>query len=153
MALRQLTDMLERENVRFARIKHSPAYTASEIAQSAHIPGKELAKAVIVKWGDRLAMVVLSANEKINLNRLQSEIGSKERPQLATERDFKDKFPGCEVGAMPPFGEMFGIDVYMDEHLLRDKRIAFNAGSHTELIEMELGDFLKLVHPTILHAA
>jgi len=152
MPVKKLKQFLNEKKVKYVNIKHSPAYTAHEIAQSAHIPGKDLAKTVIVKSGDQLSMVIMSANNKINFPTLANQIGVSDL-ELATERDFQDKFPGCEIGAMPPFGNLYDMDVYVDENLTKDDEIAFNAGSHSELIKLAYKDFNNLVHPKMLHAA
>lgn len=152
MTVKKLQEFLDEKHVKYANIKHSPAYTAHEVAQSAHVPGKDLAKCVIVKLNGKMAMVVLSANDKINFDKLCKSLGTK-KIELATERDFKDKFPGCELGAMPPFGNLWGMDVFVDEKITHDKDIAFNAGSHSELLKITYADFSDLVHPTVLEAA
>lgn len=149
MATKKLQDFLSEHHVRFMNIKHSPSYTAQEIAASAHIPGNEMAKTVIVKVDGKLAMVVLTANGKINFRDLEKILHSG-KVELASEREFQDKFPGCELGAMPPFGNLYGMDVYVDKSLSEDKEIAFNAGSHSELIKMAFTDFDNLVHPKVL---
>lgn len=150
MALQSLTKFLTENQIRYQSIKHSPAYTACEIAQAANIPGKELIKTVIIKLHDKYAMLVLTANQKVNFRLLEKELG--DRVELASESEFKDKFPDCEVGAMPPFGNLYHMDVFVDEKVTEDDRIAFNGGSHTELLSMKYKDFEKLVHPKVLHA-
>lgn len=153
MPLRQLAELLNQQHIPFDCINHSPAYTAQEVAQSVHIPGKGVAKTVIIKMSDgHMAMVVLSANDKINFRHLTQSLGHN-NIQIASEREFRDKFPGCEVGAMPPFGNLWGMEVFVDEKLAKDPEIAFNAGSHTELMRMHYADFEKLVKPKILQAA
>ncbi len=152
MPAKKLKEFLDKESVKYVNIKHSPAYTAHEIAQSAHIPGKELAKTVIIKVDGKMAMVVISANDKVNFDKLEQAIGSG-GIELATEREFQDEFPGCEVGAMPPFGNLFDMDVYIDEKLTHSDDIAFNAGTHSELVRMTYGDYAKIVNPTVLTAA
>jgi Ala-tRNA(Pro) deacylase len=145
-------NLLEQQHIKYACINHSPTFTAQETAQSSHIPGHELAKTVIIKLKDHLAMIVLAAEDKINFKTLEKSLGWN-NVTLATERDFKDKFPECEVGAMPPFGNLYGMEVYIDEKLTRDPEIAFNSGSHSELIRMAYADFARIVHPRVLHAA
>jgi Ala-tRNA(Pro) deacylase len=153
MSHNRLQKMLDDQHIKHEWIKHSPAFTAQEIAQTTHIPGKDLAKTVIVKMNDgKLAMIVLSANDKINFKHLLKSLGNN-KIELASEREFKGQFPDCEVGAMPPFGNLWNMEVYVDEKLTHDKDIAFNAGSHTELLRMKYQDFEKLVHPHIIDAA
>jgi len=144
----KLKDFLDSQRVKYITITHSPAYTAQEIAASAHIHGKDLAKTVMVKADGKLAMAVVPASHKVSLDRLCSVAGAKTL-DLASEQDFKDKFPDCDIGAMPPFGNLYEMDVYVSETLSRDKEIAFNAGSHTELIQLQYQDFERLVHPKV----
>ena len=152
MPLRQLSELLDSNKIRYTSIKHSPAYTASETAQSAHVSGKEFAKAVIVKLDGKMAMVVLPANSQMNFELVRNKAKAKEC-QLASESEFREKFPGCELGAMPPFGNLFGMDVYLSKGLQDCDKIVFNAGSHSELIRMSINDFLNLVKPRLLAAA
>lgn len=148
MPIGKLTNFLDDQHVKYVTIQHSKAFTAQEVAASAHIPGKELAKTVIVEIDGSTAMAVLPASYRINLGRLKEASGAKQ-VQLASEDDFKDLFPGCETGAMPPFGNLYDMDVYVEESLMDDDEIAFNAGSHTELIKLSYQDFERLVHPKI----
>lgn len=149
MPVSRLRNCLDGHNVKYVTIKHSPAYTAQEIAESAHIRGKELAKTVMVKLDGRLAMAVLPASEKVNLSLLKQAAGAG-KAELAREDEFKDKFPECELGAMPPFGNLYGMEVFAAQALAADEEIAFNAGSHTELIKMAYKDFERLVQPRIV---
>lgn len=148
MAAKKLTEFLDREHVHYVTLTHSPAFTAQETAESAHVPGKEMAKTIVVHLGDKMVMAVLPANQKIALAELREASGSA-RARFASEDEFKDLFPDCEVGAMPPFGNLYGMDVFMAAPLEEDEQIAFNAGSHTELIRMPLRDFERLVRPTV----
>lgn len=143
-----LKKFLDEEDVKYVTIRHSPAFTAQEIAASAHVPGQELAKTVIVRLDGELAMVVLPATDQVDLERLQ-EVSCSDRVELASEDDFEERFPDCETGAMPPFGNLYDMDVYVAEHLAEDDEIAFNAGTHTELIRMSFDDFRTLVAPTV----
>jgi Ala-tRNA(Pro) deacylase len=119
------------------------------VAASAHVPGKALAKTVIIKIDGKMAMAVLPANRKVVVQDLR-EITGAERVQFATEVEFKNLFPDCETGAMPPFGNLYGMDVYVAPSLAEDEEIAFNAGTHTELIKMSYKDFERLVKPKVL---
>lgn len=148
MPVKQLKEFLDKEKVKYVSIIHSPAYTAQEVAASAHIPGKELAKVVIVQLDGQMAMAVLPANRKIVLQDLREVTGS-DQVKFASEEQFRQKFPGCETGAMPPFGNLYGMEVYLAEVLLGLENIAFNAGSHTEVIRMSFKDFERLVHPRV----
>ncbi len=149
MPVQQLKQFLDQERIKYVTIYHSPAFTAQEIAASAHIPGKELAKTVMIKVDGRMAMAVLPASYRVDLDRLASLLGA-ERVELASEREFKDKFPSCEVGAMPPFGNLYGMETYVADTLAEDEEIAFNAGSHTELVRLAYADYARLVQPTIM---
>jgi Ala-tRNA(Pro) deacylase len=149
MPVKKLKEFLDNQNVKYVSIVHSRAYTAQEIAASAHIPGKELAKTVMVKVDGKMAMAVLPASFQVNFERLRQVVGAK-AVELATEREFQDKFPECEVGAMPPFGNLYSMEVYVSRRLSEDKEIAFNAGSHTELIKLAYSDFERLVGPKVL---
>ncbi|MBI4205667.1 MAG: YbaK/EbsC family protein [Betaproteobacteria bacterium] len=149
MPVSRLKHFLDEHNIKYVTIMHSPAYTAQETAQSAHIRGGKLAKTVVVKLDGRLAMAVLPASQKVNLNLLKAAAGASEA-ELASEAEFKDKFPGCELGAMPPFGNLYGMEVFAAGALAADEEIAFNAGSHTELLRMTYKDFENLVQPRIV---
>ena len=149
MPVKKLKEFLDREKVKYVSIVHSTAYTAQEVAASAHITGKELAKTIIVELDGKMAMAVLPANRKIVLQDLREVTGSDE-VNFASEEEFKKQFPDCETGAMPPFGNLYGMDVYVAESLTRNEEIAFNAGSHTEVIKMRYEDFERLVRPRVV---
>ena len=146
MPSKKLKEFLDENKIKYVTIKHSSAYTAQEIAAIAHIPGKDLAKTVIIKINGKMAMAVLPASYKVSFEELKEFFGLSE-VRLAYEQEFMDKFPDCEVGAMPPFGNLYGMEVYVAESLAEDEEIAFNACSHTELIKMNFSDFEKLVNP------
>jgi Ala-tRNA(Pro) deacylase len=150
MSLQRLEEFLRKNNVHYQTIAHPTAYTAQEVAASAHIRGKEMAKTVMVKLDGRLTMVVLPANERVNLSLLREATGASE-VALASENEFKDRFPECEVGAMPPFGNLYGVDVIASDSLAEDEEIAFNAGSHTEVVRLNYEDFERLVSPRLVH--
>ena len=146
MPSKKLKEYLDSNKIKYISIQHSSAYTAQEIAANAHIPGKELAKTVIIKINGKMAMAVLPASYKVRFDDLKDALGVNE-VRLAYEQEFVDKFPDCEVGAMPPFGNIYGLDVYVAESLAEDEEIAFNACNHTELIKMRFDDFERLVNP------
>ncbi len=129
MTTAKLRNLLDQEHVRYITIQHSPAYTAQEIAASAHISGKELAKTVIAKVDGKLTMLVLPASYQVNLQHLSDKLGTK-NVELASENEFENAFPECELGAMPPFGNLYNMDTYADKSLEKDEEIAFNAGNH-----------------------
>src|SRR6266850_8501303 len=135
MPVKKLKEFLDREKIKYLSIVHSTAYTAQEVAASAHVTGKELAKTVIVELDGKMAMAVLPANRKIVLQDLREVTGC-DLVKFASEEQFQKKFPDCETGSMPPFGNLYGMDVYIAEALANNDEIAFNAGSHTEVIRL-----------------
>ena len=145
----KLIEYLDSENIKYVSIVHSRAYTAQETAESAHIPGKEMAKTVMVKLDGELAMAVLPASELIDFELLRGAANVKDAA-LADENEFNSLFPESEVGAMPPFGNLYGMDVYVEESLTEDSEISFNAGSHSELIKLSYTDFERLVSPKLV---
>jgi Ala-tRNA(Pro) deacylase len=149
MPATKLKQFLDTNHVKYVSITHSKAYTAQGIAAAAHISGKELAKTVMITVDSDVAMAVLPASETVNLDALKSALGAR-KVDLASERQFRDAFPDCELGAMPPFGNLYGFRVYVDETLTRDQEIAFNAGTHLELIKLAYEDFARLVQPRVL---
>lgn len=149
MLSRKLKDYLNSQGIKYVTITHSQAYTANEIAEVAHIPGKELAKTVMVKIDGKMTMAVLPASYKVNFDLLKEASGAS-KVELANEKEFEDKFPGCEIGAMPPFGNIYEMEVFVDKSLSEDEEIAFNAGSHTELIRLSYKDFDRLVKPVVI---
>jgi len=152
MIIQKLRQFLDEHLVKYIVITHSKAYTSQGIAASAHISGNELAKTVMLKRDGELCMAVLPASKQVNLAAF-AKLTQSGGACLASERDFKDRFPDCEVGAMPPFGNLYGLAVYVDTSLARDKEIAFNAGSHLELVKLAYNDFERLVKPTIVDFA
>ena len=149
MPTKILKEYLDKNKIKYVAIKHSLAFTAQEIAASAHIKGTEMAKTVLIKIDGKMAMFVLPASYKVNFDQLQETLGTT-NIRLANEVEFKDKFSDCDVGAMPPFGNLYGLDVYAADILAKDEQIAFNACSHTELIQLAYKDFEKLVKPRLI---
>jgi len=149
MPVKKLKEFLDENKVKYMVCIHSTAYTAQEIAASAHIPGKDVAKTVMVKIDDKMAMAVLPASYRVDFDLLKDGTGAKS-VELASEEEFKYLFPDCEIGAMPPFGNLYDMDVYVAASLTEDEEIAFNAGSHRELIKLSYKDFAKLVKPKVL---
>jgi len=148
MPVQKLKEFLDSHSIKYVTISHSRAFTAQETATSAHIPGKELAKTVMVKMNGKMAMAVLPAYSKVDFDILKKDTGSA-TIEIASEKEFKNLFPDCEIGAMPPFGNLYGMEVFVAKSLTEDKEIAFNAGSHRELVKMLYKDFEKLVRPKI----
>lgn len=152
MPITRLKETLDRNNVRYVTIEHSRAYTAAAIAAMTHTPGKEIAKAVMVLVDGALAMVVVPGSRHVDLRALKSALGA-DQAVLAHEHEFAHVFPDCEVGAMPPFGNLYDLPVYVDESLAKDPEIAFNGGSHRELVRLSYADFEKLVNPLVVNVA
>jgi Ala-tRNA(Pro) deacylase len=140
---------LDQNNIKYTLCSHSRAYTAQELAAAMHVPGREMAKVVIVKIDGQFAMLVLPAPHHINFERLR-EAMSADQVELATEAEFQRLFPDCEIGAMPAFGNLYGLPVYVARPLTRDEEIVFNAGSHMDAIRMKYADFKRLVNPRVL---
>ena len=151
MLASRLREFLDENDVKYVTIGHSPAFTAQEIAQRAHIPGRELAKTVIVKIDGEMSMVVAPASDRVQLDELRDSLGAG-NVELASEHEFKSAFPDCETGAMPPFGNLYGMKVFVSPALREDPEIAFNAGSHSELVRLPYAVFEQLVQPTLLAA-
>ncbi len=152
MPLLKLREYLDEHNINYVVISHSKAYTAQQVAASAHIPGKDLAKTVMIKVDGEMAMAVLPASSRVDFELLKTAAGA-DKVELAGEKEFGDLFPECETGAMPPFGNLYGMKVFVAEALATDEEIAFNAGSHTELIRLSYDDFNTLVQPEIVRFA
>lgn len=146
---RTLKDFLDQQGVKYLTITHSPAYSAHEIAASAHIKGKEFAKTVMVKLDGKMAMAVLPASDRVDFELLKRAAAAT-TAELASEQEFRDLFPDCELGAMPPFGNLYGMNVFASQRLAEDEQIAFNAGSHAELIRLPYRDFERLVQPKVV---
>jgi Ala-tRNA(Pro) deacylase len=148
MPLSKLRDFLDSHYVKYMVISHSVAYTAQGIAALAHVSGKKLAKTVIVKMDDVLAMAVVPASLHVDVDQLRTLTGS-QSVEIASEREFMNAFPDCETGAMPPFGNLYDMEVYADASLAENEDITFNAGTHRELVRMAWDDVVRLVHPII----
>ena len=145
--LGKLQEYLDRNSVRYQVLTHSEAYTAQEIAELQHVPGRQMAKVVMLKSGDRPFMAVLPAAERISFARLREVVG--EQVAMETESEFSALFPGCETGAEPPFGNLFGLDVWADASLAKNDEIVFNAGTHRQTVRMQYADFERLVKPRV----
>jgi Ala-tRNA(Pro) deacylase len=145
---RRVQEYLDQNGVAYEHLEHAPVYTAQEVAQAVHTPGKEVAKAVIVRDDEGFAMAVLPATRKIDLDALREAVGRR-RLQLATEDEFKDLFPNCETGAMAPFGNLYDMAVFLDQSLREDESITFNAGTHADAIRMSREAYERLVDPAV----
>jgi Ala-tRNA(Pro) deacylase len=152
MSAVKLKEYLDSHGVKYEMISHPREYTAQQVAAVTHISGREMAKSVIVKIKGKMAMAVLPASCRVDFTLLREVIGMDDI-ELAREHEFKDIFDDCEIGAMPPFGNLYDLDVYVAEKLTEDKIIAFNAGTHTEIIKMAFADYERLVKPKIFRFA
>lgn len=149
MPIAKLKNFLDHHHIKYRTIVHSPAYTALEIAAAAHVPGNQLAKVVMVKLDGRMAMAVLPSSFRLDLALLAKATGA-QTAELASESEFGDLFEGCDLGAMPPFGNLWDIPVYVSSSLAQQPTIAFCAGHHVEIMQLAFSDFNALVEPRIL---
>lgn len=148
MRASRVKDFLDTNHVHYNSITHPTSYTAQGTAAYAHVSGNELAKTVMVKADAQLAMAVVPASAQLDLSAFRQLTRAKS-VALAAEIEFEVKFPDCDLGAMPPFGNLYGVPVYVDERLTEDADIAFNAGTHNELVRMRYDDFERLVNPIV----
>ncbi|MGA8165297.1 MAG: YbaK/EbsC family protein [Waddliaceae bacterium] len=139
---------LDEQNVEYEIAEHPIAYTAMEVAGSQHIPGKQMVKSVIIKSNGEFVMCVLPAIHLIDFEKLKSVTGEK-AIKLANEEEIALLFPDYEVGAEPPFGQLYGLKVYADKILEEDREIVFNAGTHTDVVKMKFSDYKRLVNPIV----
>ena len=147
--LKKLKAVLDEAKVSYQVYTHPLAYTAQEIAEKQHVSGKELAKVVMIEVDDKLMMGVLPGSLKVHLNTTRASLGAS-TVRLATEDEFTSRFPECEIGAMPPFGNLFGLKVVVDWALEKDEYIYFNAGNHVQTVRMKYKDFAELVKPQVV---
>jgi Ala-tRNA(Pro) deacylase len=143
----RLKTHLDENRIPYVLCEHSPSYTARGTAATLHVPGKEMAKTVVVRTGAQTCLAVLQACHHVDLERLSLAVGQSVR--LATEAEMLDVFPDCELGAMPPLGEIYNLPVYVDKALAEDSEIVFNAGTQRQAIRMSFADFKRLARPTI----
>jgi Ala-tRNA(Pro) deacylase len=146
--LKKLKDYLEKNQVPYEVGYHERVYTSQEIAATMHIPGKELAKVVMVKADGKMVMLVLPASYRVDAKKLKKVLQCK-RFGIAKEKDFEELFPDCEVGAMPPFGNLYNLEVWIDQVLAEDEFIVFQAGSHVETLKIKYSDYARLVTPRV----
>jgi Ala-tRNA(Pro) deacylase len=149
MTVERIRRFLDENDVHYRLARHPAAFTAQEVAAEAHVPGRHFAKVVTINVDDRLALAVLPATDQVDLERLARSLGAGS-VSLATEAEFRRAFPDCEVGAMPPFGNLFGMETFVSRHLAASDEIAFNAGTHTEVMYVPWSDFERLVEPVII---
>jgi Ala-tRNA(Pro) deacylase len=146
--LRKLQEYLDQNHVAYTHTAHPLAYTAREVASAEHVPPREVAKTVIYLSESGYGMAVLAADSVVDLEQLRQDLGLS-RLRLATEAELAELFPTCELGAMPPFGNLFGLPVYVDSRLGADEHITFNAGTHRDVVHMRFEDFRRLVNPEV----
>jgi Ala-tRNA(Pro) deacylase len=147
--LKRLKEVLDDAKIPYEVYNHALAYTAQEIAAKQHFSGNEMAKVVMLEADNELVMGVIAGNHKINPDTVRTSLGAR-RVRLATEDEFTSRFPECEIGAMPPFGNLFGLKVYVDPALARDEYIYFNAGNHVQTVRLRYKDFAALVKPRVV---
>ena len=148
MLVKKVIEFLRSSGTDYEISEAPPAFTAQQTAEEAHIPGGELAKTVIVKADGIFTMTVLPAPARIDFSLLKGVTGAA-KVELATEGDFAELFPDCEIGAMPPFGNLYGMKVFVEEELTKDEKISFYGCSHTKLIRIAYADYQKLVEPEV----
>lgn len=150
--LARLERFLKEHNTAFKTLEHTEAFTAQEVAAEMHVPGKELAKVVMLKGEKGFVMAVLPASRRVDIHRLKNILGEKDL-RLSTEEEFKALFPDCEPGAEPPFGNLYNIDTLVDKTLTEDEQIFFNAGTHTSAVKIDYKDYAALVKPKVAEFA
>ncbi|MGO5000532.1 aminoacyl-tRNA deacylase [Oceanisphaera sp. W20_SRM_FM3] len=146
MPAQRLQQYLDQQGVKYRVITHSPAFTAQDVAEVAHIPGSVMAKVVIVTLDGQMTMIVVPAPKMIHTDTLAQAL-SAQKVTLVHEHDFREKFSDCQVGALPPFGNLYDMPVYLDTELAHQKEIVFSAGSYRELFSLPMKDYLRLVQP------
>jgi len=146
--LKKLKDYLEKNNVSYEVAYHQMAYTAQEIAAAQHVPGKEMAKVVMVKADGKIVMLVLPASYRVETKKLKGALGCK-KVGIVKEKEFQNLFPDCEVGAMPAFGNLYNLEVWVDKVLAENQSIVFQAGSHVETLRIKYEDYVRLVNPKV----
>ncbi len=146
--LGDVIDYLKHNSVQYEVIEHAPAFSAHEVAVASHVSEKDMAKTLIVHADDKYCMVVMPADHRLNDNLLHDMLKAK-HIHLASEEDMQVIFSDCEVGTMPPFGNLYALPVYVDKSLASDDMIVFNACSHTRSIRLKMYDFQRLVKPVI----
>lgn len=145
----KLEAYLREQGVPFEKQQHRIAFTAHEVAASERLPGDVVAKVVMVFADGTMVMLVLPASYRADLTKVAAALDAKD-VWLADEHEFATIFPDCELGAMPPFGNLYGIRVYVDRTLAEDETIVFQAGTHTDTISMAYADYARLVKPQIV---
>ena len=146
---KKLKDLFDAAKVSYEVYNHPLAYTAQEIAQRQHFSGNDMAKVVILKVDDQLVMAVVTGNQKVHLPTVRASLSAND-VRLATEDEFVGRFPGCDIGAMPPFGDLFGMPTYVDPRVTEDEEIYFNAGNHVQTVRLRYKDYARLASPRVV---
>ena len=146
---KKLKDLFDGAKVSYEVYNHPLAYTAQEIAQRQHFSGNDMAKVVILKVDDQLVMAVVTGNQKVHLPTVRASLSAND-VRLATEEEFVGRFPGCDIGAMPPFGNLFGMPTYVDPRVTEDEEIYFNAGNHVQTVRLRYKDYARLASPRVV---
>jgi Ala-tRNA(Pro) deacylase len=144
---KRLIDCLNENKVQYEILHHPEAVSAQRIAQAEHVKGRHHAKVVMIKSGDQHLMMVLPADHQIDLEKVEKAIGS--GASLDKEQEFKSLFPDCATGAMPPFGNLYGLPTYVDKNLAEQEYIVFEAGTHTDAIKISYRDYQKIAKPEV----
>jgi Ala-tRNA(Pro) deacylase len=148
----RLIAYLSENRVPFQTMKHHTAFTAQEVAAEQKVPGKQVAKVVIVTGASKMVMLVMPATYHIDFRKLNVVLGCQDA-RLAKEEEFQSLFPDCETGAMPPFGNLYDVPVYVDKSLTEDPAIVFNAGSHDETMKVPYVEYARLANPIVAEFA
>ncbi|MEX0884843.1 MAG: YbaK/EbsC family protein [Phycisphaeraceae bacterium] len=143
----RLLPYLDQHDIEYELIHHRLDYSAQRAAADTHTPGRAFAKAVILDVGGQPVMAVVPAPEKIDLGKASQALGAEVK--LVDESTLARIFPDAEVGAEPPFGNLYDLPVYVSPHLVDDESITFNAGSHQQAVRMRWEDYERMVHPQV----
>lgn len=152
MALTKLIDYLDEQEIDYRLLDHPIRYTAEATAKAAHVDASEFAKTVVVRIDGAPALAVTRGQDKVDLERLREAAGAA-HVELASEWDFDELFPGVHKGAMPPFGNLFDLPVFVDRKLTDDETLYFNAGTHSQVMALAYDDFQRLVEPSVVSFA
>jgi Ala-tRNA(Pro) deacylase len=150
--LKRLRAFLDENHVEYTHTVHPLAYTAREVASAEHLPNREVAKTVVVFGDEGYHMIVVPASRLVDFQEVRLTLGLT-HARLATEQELGELFPDCELGAMPPVGSLYGMPVYLDSSLAAEETIAFNGGTHYDVVHMQTDDYRALVHPTVVSLA
>jgi Ala-tRNA(Pro) deacylase len=148
----KVQEYLQQEHVAFQVLEHPPAYTAQEVAAEEHVSGNRTAKAVVVKADSDFAVCVLPASFKLDLGKVARAMKVRQ-VRLADESEMARIFPDVEVGAEPPFGNLYNLPTLVDQNLVHEEDILFSAGTHRHAIRMKYGDFARLAQPRVADLA